>query len=201
MECEASDASKARDRARAELATLSEEFKGLRAKHSALQESHAALQAEHAELQEDHSILKEELGQLEEKHTETLEQLKESQASVERVSKGKLVAEERYKHFQGEHRKATLELRESQTKAANYLHQLSFTSRVRDAAWANGIHLRFETFRTWWRDPAQRVDLNSVNIEDILCTNEAIHRLLSLGREEMPDAAGIAEFDYRPSSP
>jgi hypothetical protein len=42
------------------------------------------------------------------------------------------------------------------------------------------------------------VDLNSVNIEDILCTNEAIHRLLSLGREEMPNAAGIVEFDYCP---
>jgi chromosome segregation ATPase len=52
MECEASDASKARDRARAELATLSEEFQGLQAKHSALQESHAILQAEHTELQE-----------------------------------------------------------------------------------------------------------------------------------------------------
>jgi chromosome segregation ATPase len=62
MECEASDASKARDRARAELAILSEEFKGMQAKHSTLQESHAALQAEHTELQEDHSILKEELG-------------------------------------------------------------------------------------------------------------------------------------------
>jgi chromosome segregation ATPase len=143
MECEASDASKARDRARAELATLSKGFKGMRAKHSALQESHAALQAEHAELQEDHSILKEELGQLEEKHVETLEQLKESQASVERVSNGKLVAEERYNHFQGKHRKATLKLRKSQTKAVDYLHQLSFASRVRDAAWADGIHLRF----------------------------------------------------------
>jgi hypothetical protein len=41
------------------------------------------------------------------------------------------------------------------------------------------------------------VDLNSVNIEDIPCTNEAIQCLLSLGREEMPDAVGIAEFDYR----
>jgi hypothetical protein len=40
-----------------------------------------------------------------------------------------------------------------------------------------------------------------VNIEDIPCTAEAIRRLLSLGREEMPDAAGIAEFDYRPSTP
>jgi hypothetical protein len=45
------------------------------------------------------------------------------------------------------------------------------------------------------------VDLNSVNIMDILCTNKAIHRLFSLGREDMPDAAGIAEFDYRPSVP
>jgi hypothetical protein len=42
------------------------------------------------------------------------------------------------------------------------------------------------------------VDLNSVNIEDILCTNEDINRLLSLGQKEMPDAVGIAEFDYRP---
>jgi hypothetical protein len=42
------------------------------------------------------------------------------------------------------------------------------------------------------------VGLNSVNIEDIPCTNEAIRRLLSLGQEEMPDAAGISQFDYRP---
>jgi hypothetical protein len=65
----------------------------------------------------------------------------------------------------------------------------------------DGIRLGFETFRAWWRDPAQRVDLNSVNIEDIPCTAEATRRLLSLGREEMPDAAGIAKFDYRPPAP
>jgi hypothetical protein len=40
-----------------------------------------------------------------------------------------------------------------------------------------------------------------VNIEDIPCTNEAIQRLLSFGAEEMPDAAGINEFDYRPPAP
>jgi hypothetical protein len=40
-----------------------------------------------------------------------------------------------------------------------------------------------------------------VNIEDIPCTQEAIRRLISLGREEMLDAAGIADFDYRPSAP
>jgi hypothetical protein len=43
--------------------------------------------------------------------------------------------------------------------------------------------------------------INSVNIEDIPCTNEAIDRLLFLGREEMPDAAGIVEFDYRLPAP
>jgi hypothetical protein len=37
-----------------------------------------------------------------------------------------------------------------------------------------------------------------VNIEDIPCTSEAIRRLLSLGAKEMPNAAGITEFDYRP---
>jgi chromosome segregation ATPase len=78
MECEASDASKARDRVKAELTKLFEEFKGQQAKHAELQEGHAILLAKHAELQEDHSILKEDLGQLEEKHSETLEQLKES---------------------------------------------------------------------------------------------------------------------------
>jgi chromosome segregation ATPase len=130
MECEASDASKARNRAKAELATMSEEFESMRARHSTLQESHSALQAAHAELQEEHSILKEELGQLEEKHTETLEQLQESQALVERVTEGKLIAEERYKHFFREHRKLTLGLREAQAKVADYLHQLSFASRV-----------------------------------------------------------------------
>jgi hypothetical protein len=92
------------------------------------------------------------LGQLEEKNIETLEQLKESQALIERISKGKLVAEERYKYFQGEHRKTSLELKEAWAKATDYLHQLSFALRVRDATWADGIHLGFKTFRTWWRD-------------------------------------------------
>jgi hypothetical protein len=56
-------------------------------------------------------------------------------------------------------------------------------------------------FRTWFRDPTQKVDLNSVNIEDIPCTNEAIQCLISLGREEMPDTVGIADFDYHPPPP
>jgi hypothetical protein len=143
-------------------------------KHASLQESHAALQTAYAELQEDHSILREELGQLEEKHNETLEQLKESQAAIEKVSESKLIVDERYKHFHGEHRKVMHGLRKAEAKAADYLHQLSFASRVRDAAWADGMYLGFETFRTWWKDPAQRIDLNSMNIEDIPCTNEAI---------------------------
>jgi hypothetical protein len=40
-----------------------------------------------------------------------------------------------------------------------------------------------------------------VNIEDIPCTSEAIRRLLSLGADEMPDAAGIKEFNYQPPAP
>jgi hypothetical protein len=159
------------------------------------------LQAAHTELQEDHSILKEELGQLEEKHNETLEQLNESQASVKKVSRGKIITEERHKHFHGEHKKLTHRLKKAQVKAADYLHQLSFASRVRDAAWADMIHLAFETFRTWWRDPAQKVDLNSMNIEDIPYTSEAIRCLLSLGSEEMLDVVGITEFDYHPPAP
>jgi chromosome segregation ATPase len=180
MENEATNASRARDRAVAELASLSEDIQGTGARHDALQESFAALQGAYAELQEDHSILKEELGQLEEKHSETLEQLKESQATIEKLSEEKLVTEERYKHFCDKHKKLTHGLRKAESRAANYLHQLSFASRVRDAAWADGIHLGFETFRTWWRDPAQRLDLNSVNIEDIPCTSEAIRCLVSL---------------------
>jgi hypothetical protein len=198
MECEASDDTKAKDRAEAGLAKLSEEFKGLQAKHAELQEGHAILQAEHAELQKDHSILKEDLGQLEKKHSETLEQLKERQALVDRAVASRVVAEEKYQHFNGLYKKMRLMLKEAKVKAANYLHQQSFASRVRDIAWADGIHLGFETFWTWWRDPAQKVDLNQVNIEDIPCTNEAIRCLTSLGQEEMPDAIRIADFDYHP---
>jgi hypothetical protein len=120
---------------------------------------------------------------------------------VEKVSEDKLVAEERYKHFRGEHKKLTHGLKKAEARAAEYLHQLSFASRVRYATWADGIHLGFETFRTWWRDPAQRLDLNSVNIENIPCTSEAIRRLLSLGAKEMPNVARITEFDYRPPAP
>jgi hypothetical protein len=50
MKCEASAASKAKDRAKVELATMSKELEGMRAMHSALQESHIALQAEHTQL-------------------------------------------------------------------------------------------------------------------------------------------------------
>ena len=142
MECEASDASIAE----AKLAKVSEELTGLR--------------AEHIELQEDHFILKEDLAQLEEKHSLTLEQLSEVQASLDRASKGKTVAEERYKHFQGEHRKAVLELKDVKTKANDYLHQLSFASTVWDAACADDLHLRFKTFRTWWKDPSWKMDLD-----------------------------------------
>ena len=74
MECKASDASMARDRTEAKLGKLSEELKGL--------------QAEHTELQEEHSILKEDLIQLEEKHSSTLEQLNETQASLDRAVGG-----------------------------------------------------------------------------------------------------------------
>ena len=41
-----------------------------------------------------------------------------------------------------------LELKEVKAKADDYIHQLSFASRVRDVAWADGLHLGFETFRT-----------------------------------------------------
>ena len=37
-----------------------------------------------------------------------------------------------------------------------------------------------------------------MQIEDVPCTSDAIRRLTSLGQEEMPDAIGIADFDYHP---
>jgi hypothetical protein len=40
------------------------------------------------------------------------------------------------------------------------------------------------------------MDLNLVNIKDIPMTSRAIRQLTSLGREEMPDAAGIDRFKY-----
>ena len=109
---------------------------------------------------------------------------------------GRIIADERYKHFHGEHRKAMLELKEARAKAADYLRQLSFASRVRDATWIDGLHLRFESFRTWWKDPSWKIDLNLVQIEDIPYTSDAIRRLTSLGQKEMPDVAWIADFDY-----
>jgi DNA repair exonuclease SbcCD ATPase subunit len=200
MECEASDAGKARDRAEVKLSKLSEEIERLRSENVKLREDHRVLEAENAELLEDHSILKEDYRLLEEKQSDILEQLKKSQASVERAAEGKVVAEEKFQHFNTLYKGMRLELKEAKAKAADYLHQLSFTSRVRDSAWADGLHLRFETFRTWWRDPARKMDLNSVNIEDIPMTKEAIRQLISLGREEMPDAVGIDRFAYHPEA-
>jgi hypothetical protein len=114
------------------------------------------------------------LGQLEEKHSDVLEQLKESQALVERAVASKVVAEEKFQHFSSLYKGMMLELKKAKEKVADYLHQLSFASRVRDSAWADGLHLRFKTFRTWWRDPFLKMDLNSVNIEDIPMTSGAI---------------------------
>jgi chromosome segregation ATPase len=185
MECEASDASKARDRAEAKLSTLSADIEHLHSENVKLREDHRVLEKENAELLEDHSILKEDYRLLDEKLSDLLEQLKESQASAERAAEGKVVAEEKFQHFNALYKGMRLELKEARAKAADYLHQLSFTSRVRDSAWADGLHLGFETFRTWWRDPARKMDLNSVNIEDIPMMKEAIRQLISLGREEM----------------
>jgi hypothetical protein len=198
MECKASDASKARDRAEAKLSKLSEEIERMRSENVKLQEDHRVLKAENAELLEDHSILKEDYKLLEEKQSDILEQLAESQASVGRALEGKVVAEEKFQHFNTLYKGMRLELKEVKAKAADYLHQLSFASRVRDSAWADGLHLGFETLRAWWRDPARKMDLNSVNIEDIPMTKEAIRQLISLDREEMPNAVGIDRFAYRP---
>ena len=110
----------------------------------------------------------------------------------------KVVAKERYNHFQGEYKKVMFELKDIKAKADDYLHQLSFASRVRDVAWADGLHLGFKTFRTWWKDPSRKIDLHQLHVEDIPCTRETLRQLTNLGREEMPEAAGIAVFDYHP---
>ena len=186
MQYEASEAFMARDWAEARLAKLFEEFK--------------SLQVEHTELQEDHSILKEDQRQLKEKYSMTLEGLKASQASVIEAEKGKVVVKEKFKHFQGLYKKTKLQLNEAKAKVADYPHQLSLSSRVQDSAWADGLHLEFKTFRTWWKDPARKMDLNLIQIKDIPCTGKAIWWLTSLAQEEMLDTAGIAEFDYHPQA-
>jgi hypothetical protein len=113
---------------------------------------------------------------------------------------GKVMAKEKYQYFNGLYKKMRLQLKETKGKATDYLHQLSFASRFWDSTWAEGLHLNFETFKTWWKDPARKIDLNRVNIKDIQCTGEAIQRLTSLSREEMPNAVGIDRFDYRPEA-
>jgi hypothetical protein len=44
-------------------------------------------------------------------------------------------------HFNALYKGMRLELKEAKVKAVDYLHQLSFASRVRDSAWADGLHL------------------------------------------------------------
>jgi hypothetical protein len=70
------------------------------------------------------------LGQLEEKHSDVLEQLRESRASVERAVASKVVAEEKFQHFNSLYKGLRLELKEAKAKAVDYLRQLSFASRV-----------------------------------------------------------------------
>jgi chromosome segregation ATPase len=130
MECEASDALKARDRAETKLSKLSEEVERLRSENEKLQEDHRVLEVENAGLLEDHSILKEDYKLLEEKQSDILEQLAESQASMERAVESRLVAEEKFHHFNALYKGMRLELKKAKGKAADYLHQLSFASRV-----------------------------------------------------------------------
>jgi hypothetical protein len=87
---------------------------------------------------------------------------------VERAVEGRVVAEEKFHHFNALYKGMRLELKEAKAKAADYLHQLSFASRVRDSAWADGLHLGFETFRTWWRDPARKMNLVAPQILIVL---------------------------------
>jgi chromosome segregation ATPase len=96
MECEASDAAKAKDRAEAKLPKLSEEIERLRFENEKLREDHRVLEVENAELLEDHSILKEDYKLHKEKQSDLLEQLAESQALVERATEGKVIAEEKF---------------------------------------------------------------------------------------------------------
>jgi chromosome segregation ATPase len=96
MECEASDASKSRDRAEAKLLKLSEEVGRLSSENVKLREDHRVLEAKNAELLEDHSILKEDYKLLEDKQSDILEQLAESQASVDRAVANKVVAKEKF---------------------------------------------------------------------------------------------------------
>jgi hypothetical protein len=70
MECEASDASKARDRAETRLSNLFEEIERLCSENAKLREDHRVLEVENAGLLEDHSILKEDYKLLEEKQSD-----------------------------------------------------------------------------------------------------------------------------------
>jgi hypothetical protein len=67
---------------------------------------------------------------------------------VIKAKKSKVVAEEKFNHFQGKYKKMRLQLKEAKVKAANYLRQLSFASMIRDFTWTDGLHLGFETFKT-----------------------------------------------------
>ena len=73
------------------------------------------------------------------------------------------------------------QLKKAMTKAANYLYQLSFASRVRDSAWANRLFLGFETFRASSKDTSRKIDLDLVHIDDIPYISETMRRLTSLG--------------------
>jgi chromosome segregation ATPase len=146
------------------------------------------LRATHRQLQEDHSILRKDLGQLEEKHAEVMEQLNGSQAKeankkakVQEATRVYIITEEWCMFFKEKliERKAQLtdtkaRQGDAESRAVNYLKQLSHASRIRDTAWADGIILGFETFHSWWSDPARIVDLNEVVGEDIPCSNEAL---------------------------
>jgi hypothetical protein len=44
------------------------------------------------------------------------------------------MVEKKYQHFHNLYKKMRLQLKEAKAKVADYLHQLSFTSRVRDSA-------------------------------------------------------------------
>jgi hypothetical protein len=95
-------------------------------------------------------------------------------------------------------RKAKDKLREYKTKARSFYRQLSFASWGRDTGFYMGYLGGFETLKDWVRKPENIPQIDTVSPRDVAPLKQAISRVSSVGRKEMPDCRGIKRMGFRP---
>jgi hypothetical protein len=95
-------------------------------------------------------------------------------------------------------RKAKDKLREYKTKARSFYWQLSFASWGRDTGFYMGYLGGFETLKDWVRKPENIPKIDTISSKDVAPLKQAISKVSSVGRKEMPDCRRIKRMGFRP---